>query len=288
MLKDKYKLRIIKVRRKVAMKPKFARVTQESSEKLKVLKGHRYDPSKHNITGWWVSEKLDGMRAYWNGDRLVTGGGKPINAPDWFIEPLRKSTNHLDGELFAGRGNFQDVVSACRKNRPRDNEWRQITYQVFDAPNHTAPFASRYEKIIDIISGMITDHVQVVIHEPIVGDLDKMLSMYEEKGAEGLMIRNPTSYYEYGRSSTILKHKSFLDADATVVGIQAGGGKHEGRMGAIICELDNGKRFKIGTGFSDRQRENPPEVGDRIIFKYFELTRSGTPRFPAYVGVRGD
>ena len=255
---------------------------------MTVLLAKKFDPSKHNVDGWMVSEKLDGMRAYWNGESLVTRSGKPINAPDWFTECLPADCE-LDGELFVGRGEFQATISVCRKKTPVDAEWKTITYMVFDIPSASGAFADRYKIMADRCNAL-PDHVEYVKHwttETTAG-VAPLLTKFERKGAEGLMLRDPASRYERKRSATLLKVKSFLDADATIVSHQPGSGKYEGSMGALLCVMDDGTEFAVGTGFSDWQRDNPPAVGEQVIFSYFELTKAGVPRFPAYIGVRGD
>jgi DNA ligase-1 len=102
------------------------------------------------------------------------------------------------------------------------------------------------------------------------------------------MLREPGSSYVAGRSATLLKVKSFHDADARVIGHQPGNGRHQGRLGALLVELANGTRFAVGTGFTDRQREQPPVIGATITFRYQELTDGGVPRFPSFVRVCAD
>lgn len=102
------------------------------------------------------------------------------------------------------------------------------------------------------------------------------------------MLRQPGSKYVAGRSATLLKVKTFRDAEAVVIGQQAGAGRHKGRMGALLVRLANGIEFSIGTGFSDREREHPPTVGATVTFRYQELSEAGVPRFPSWVGVRHD
>jgi DNA ligase-1 len=91
-----------------------------------------------------------------------------------------------------------------------------------------------------------------------------------------------------GRSSTLLKVKTFHDAEALVVGHQDGAGRHKGRLGALLVRLPDGTDFAIGTGFSDRERSNPPAIGTTVTFRYQELSDAGVPRFPSYIGVRPD
>lgn len=97
------------------------------------------------------------------------------------------------------------------------------------------------------------------------------------------MLRRPASMYVGKRSDTLLKVKSFLDDEAVVVGHQPGEGKHLGRLGAVNVEW-KGKKLKLGTGFTDAERESPPAIGSVVTFRYFELSDDGIPRFPTYVG----
>lgn len=256
---------------------------------MKVLLAKKFNAEKHSVNGWMVSEKLDGMRAYWDGENLLTRGGKVIHAPEWFTGAM--PDEHLDGELHVGRGKFQRTVSICRKDSPIDREWEEVTYQVFDAPMLLGTFEERYNMFYSALQEAIyPSFIKPVKHFTLENEeqLPVLLKKYEEVGAEGLMLRNPESEYEFKRSKNLLKVKSFHDDDATIVGVQEGEGRNEGRMGALVCVLDNGTRFKVGTGFSDEQREGPPEVGERITFSYFELTDGGVPRFPVFVGVRID
>jgi DNA ligase-1 len=114
------------------------------------------------------------------------------------------------------------------------------------------------------------------------------LTRVESLGGEGLMLRQPGSKYAVGRSFTLLKVKTFHDAEAVVIGHQAGTGRHKGRLGALLVRLADGTDFAIGTGFSDRDREKPPGMGATVTFRYQELSDAGVPRFPSYVGVRGE
>lgn len=239
--------------------------------------------------GWWMSEKLDGVRAWWTGKHFVTRLGNVYKAPEWFTRSLPSLT--LDGELWAGRGRFQETISIVRKDIPSDVEWAKITYMVFDIPVGSDTFESRQETLKGIhrhassVHGRLTWNV--LPQERCHGreHMEWMLEDVESKGGEGLMLRAFGSRYEEGRSNTLLKVKTFKDAEAVIVGHEPGRGKHKGRMGAVLVEM-NGVKFKIGSGFSDAEREAPPPVGSRVTFKYQELTSGGIPRFPTFVAVR--
>jgi DNA ligase-1 len=118
--------------------------------------------------------------------------------------------------------------------------------------------------------------------------LKNELARVEALGGEGLMLRQAQSKYVAGRSSTLLKVKSFKDDEAVVIGHQPGTGRHKGRLGALLVRLASGKEFAIGTGFSDKEREKPPAIGSTVTFKYQELSDGGVPRFPSYGGARED
>jgi DNA ligase-1 len=250
-----------------------------------LLLAHRYEDQ--DPTGWWLSEKLDGVRAYWDGKQFISRLGNAYLAPEWFIEGLPDFP--LDGELFAGRGRFQHTVSIARR-MDRGEGWRSLTYVIFDAPGLEHGFEDRIRHLEEHFGEKPHPLARVLEHRVCKGakDLHAELARVEELGGEGVMLRKPGSRYVAGRSDTLLKVKSFLDSEARVVGHQAGTGKHAGRLGALLVELPNGTRFKVGTGMSDAERKDPPEVGEIVTVRYQELTDAGVPRFPSYIGVRED
>ena len=251
-----------------------------------VLLAHRWE-ADHDPTGWWMSEKLDGVRAYWDGENLVSRLGNAFIAPDWFTADLPADT--LDGELWVGRKKFQRTTSIVRSGAA-NREWREVTYVVFDAPNAPGGFEQRLAHAKKVLTRSQTPHARTLEHVACTGiaHLQAELVRVEALGGEGLMLRAPASLYEPGRSRTLLKVKTFHDAEARVVGHAAGAGKHSKRLGALIVELANGTRFNVGTGLSDAERETPPAIGAVITFRYQELSDDGVPRFPSYVGERID
>lgn len=235
-------------------------------------------------TGWLLSEKLDGVRAYWDGKQFLSRLGNLFHAPDYFIKGLPATP--LDGELWLGRKLFQKTVGVVRRQDKSDH-WKDLRFVVFDAPALELGFEKRIEHIEESVRDVnpyVTVHEHAVCHG--VEHLRKELSRLEALGAEGVMLRRPGSRYESGRSATLLKVKSFHDAEARVTGHQEGAGRHKGRLGALLVELEDGTRFNVGTGFSDAEREDPPAIGSVITFRYQELSEAGVPRFPSYVGVR--
>jgi len=251
-----------------------------------LLLAHRWK-NDIDIEGWWMSEKLDGVRAYWDGSRFWSRLGNEYLAPAWFTEKFPSMP--MDGELFVGRGQFQRTVSIVRR-QDRSDDWKEVKFLVFDAPTEHATFEERIRTIEAVLSATGSPYVQACAHWMCddVDHLDEELARVEALGAEGLMLRQPGSPYQGGRSWTLLKVKSFWDAEAKVIGHQEGTGKHMGRLGAVMAQLPSGVTFKVGTGFTDQQRENPPAIGSLITFRYQELTNAGVPRFPSFIGERID
>jgi DNA ligase-1 len=238
-------------------------------------------------TGWWQSEKLDGVRAYWDGTQFWSRLGNPFHAPDWFVAGLPMEP--LDGELWIGRKQFQRTVSIVRR-QDRSDHWQQVRYVVFDAPRLEKGFEARLAFVRECLAGERPPYAVPHDHQRCKG-LDHLrteLDRLEALGGEGLMLRRAGSRYEAGRSSTLLKVKRFHDAEARVLKHLAGAGRHKGRLGALLVELPGGTTFSVGTGFSDAEREQPPPVGSLITFRYQELSEAGVPRFPSFVGVRAE
>ena len=236
-----------------------------------------------------MSEKLDGVRAYWDGKSFWSRLGGTFHAPEWFTKDLPKDT-HLDGELFGGRGKFQSTVGTVKTiptSKKYDPErWRNLVYKVFDSIIYPAPFEDRQGTAKRRTAGCEYASVLQQILCTGVDHLRDTLAIVEAVGGEGLMLRQPGSLYERKRSSTLLKVKTFHDAEAVVIGHDPGKGKHKGRLGALQCRAENGAFFGIGTGFTDAEREAPPNVGATVTYRFQELTLDGVPRFPVYVRER--
>ena len=240
-----------------------------------------------DLSGWWMSEKLDGVRAYWDGKQFISRQGNLYHAPDWFTEGLPEVP--LDGELWVARKSFQRTVGIVRRQDKPDT-WKDVRFLIFDAPAATGSFEDRVKFLQDGCAGWTCGYSALHDHEVCRGldHLREELQRIEGVGGEGLMLRQPGSRYAAGRSSTLLKVKTFHDAEAEVVAHEPGKGKHAGRLGALTVRLPNGKLFSVGTGFKDRERANPPPVGTTITFRYQELSDAGIPRFPSYLCVRAD
>jgi DNA ligase-1 len=240
-----------------------------------------------DLTEWWMSEKLDGVRAYWDGSKFISRLGNVYHAPDFFVAGLPREP--LDGELWLGRKAFQRCVSIVRRQDKSDH-WRSIRFLVFDSPAAGGPFEERFEQLRDCFSSNRPEFAELHQHERCRGmdHLHEELARVEALGGEGVMLRQPGSRYEAGRSSTLLKVKTFHDAEARVVEHLPGAGRHKGRLGALGVVLPDGTSFSIGTGFSDAQRDNPPQIGSLVTFRYQEFSDRGVPRFPSFVRVSSD
>ena len=251
-----------------------------------LMLAHSWKPDKnYTLSDFLISEKLDGMRALWDGQQLVSRQGNKIHAPDFFTAGF-PSHMALDGELFRGRGQFQQTVSITRRLNGGE-AWRDIQFVVFDAPSLSSQgFEDRLAAVFAIDSPFVVVHP----HEPCRDQqhLEAELKRVEDLGGEGLMLRRSHSTYRFGRTEDLLKVKTFKDDEAIVYGHQPGKGRHNGRMGALLCRLRNNVEFKIGTGFSDEQRNDPPDIGSIVTFRYFEMTNAGVPRFPSYLRQRDD
>jgi DNA ligase-1 len=258
----------------------------EDVKELPILLAHVWS-DEHDPTGWWMSEKLDGVRAYWDGTQFLSRRNNIYHAPAWFTAGLPNYP--LDGELWFARKQF-DRASEIARTQGTPDRWRELKYLVFDAPDAKGPFEDRMKFLQDSHGGWKNSFTTIHDHSPCNG-LEHMFEELERVvalGGEGLMLRKPQSHYERTRSSTLLKVKKFLDAEAMVTSYEAGKGRHKGRVGALWVKLGNGKECKVGTGLKDKDRESPPPIGAVINVKYQEMTADGLLRFPVYVGLRPD
>lgn len=237
-------------------------------------------------TGWWMSEKLDGVRAVWDGSEFWSRNGNRFVAPDWFKALMPDMP--MDGELFIGRGKFQDTVSIVR-TQGSDKGWNRIVYHAFDLyPVDTLRTLMKFETRQDVLAGIRSDVVRHVEQHRCEGadHVNAYVDAVVSEGGEGAMLRQPGSLYERKRSGTLLKVKRFHDIEARITAHVPGKGKHKGRLGALTVTLPNGVTFEVGTGFSDAQREAPPAIGKPVTVRFQEYTDDGVPRFPVFVGAR--
>lgn len=237
---------------------------------------------------YWVSEKYDGVRGYWDGEKLRARSGAVINAPAWFTAHWPKTP--MDGELWAGRGQFEQASATIRQLAPDDEAWRHIRYMVFDLPAHAGTFDQRLPVLQQLIEQIGDPWVQAVPQFKLADEkaLRRKLDDIMQAGGEGLVLHRGASLYRAGRTDDLLKFKPFDDAEARVVGYVPGKGKYDGMMGSLLVEAPDGTRFRIGTGFTDEQRRKPPAVGSVVTFRYQGMTSGGKPRFARFMRVRDE
>ncbi len=250
----------------------------------KLLLAKKFDAKKHEPTGMLMSEKIDGVRAYWDSRKrkLYTRTGNRINAPDWFTDDF--PPHDCDGEIHAGRGTFQKVQGIVRSKK--SDQWGTLRYSIFDDLGQGI-FEERYNRIRSLW-GSYYDCVQHwLCHSD--DHLLRNLKFIEENGGEGMMLRDPQSLYTNGRSESLLKVKSFDDAEAKVIDHVKGDPLNDGviMLGAIVCELANGVTFRIGSGLSDDDcLSGKPKIGSQITFRHYGFTERGVPRFASYLRTR--
>ena len=240
------------------------------------------------LADYWVSEKYDGVRGYWDGAQLWTRGGERINAPAWFTAGWPPVP--MDGELWAGRGQFSTAVSTVRQQTPVDAAWQKMRFMVFDLPAHGGTFDERIPALNTLVGTLALPWVQAVPQTKVANHaaLQARMRQTVKAGGEGLMLHRGASLYKGARNDDLLKVKPHEDAEARVVAHVPGQGKYEGMLGALLVETDTGQRFKLGTGFTDAQRRNPPAIGAWVTYRFRDVNPSGVPRFASFLRVRED
>ncbi|MDR0736769.1 MAG: DNA ligase [Zoogloeaceae bacterium] len=238
------------------------------------------------VSSYLVSEKLDGVRAFWDGQRLRSRGGKTFNAPRWFVEKF--PARSLDGELWAGRGRFERLSGIVRKEYPVDAEWREVCYMIFELPGASGDFRERARLLRQVADEASVPWLQAVEQTEVKDRqaLEQKLADVLRAGGEGLMLHRADAPYSTGRNGDLLKMKPIQDAEARVVGHVPGKGKYQGMLGALRVRTGDGVEFSLGAGISDALRRDPPPVGTIITYRYRGLTRRGLPRFASYYRVR--
>ncbi len=238
-----------------------------------------------NIEQYWISEKLDGIRGYWNGEQLLTKSGRALNPPKWFTKHWPKTT--IDGELWMGRNTFEQVMS-CTMRKISGACWQDIRFMMFDLPKHTGNFSERLHQLKRISENTKSKYIQVIKQQKVSThhQLFMLLDEIVNGDGEGLMLHHQSAYYKVGRHAKIMKLKRYNDAEATVLKHIEGKGKYQGLLGAIQVKTKDGIVFKIGSGFTNEERKNPPKIGSVITFKYIGKTQKGVPKFASFLRQR--
>ena len=240
------------------------------------------------LQDYWVSEKYDGVRGFWDGRTLRTRGGETVQAPAWFTAGWPEVP--MDGELWAGRGRFSHAQSTTRQQQPGDVAWRQMRFMVFDLPGDKGTFDQRLPALNALVESLGQPWVQAVPQRRVANDaaLQALLHRTVRAGGEGLMLHRGASLYRAGRSDDLIKVKTHEDTEARVVAHLPGKGRHAGRLGALLVEMPSGQRFRLGAGFSDADRERPPPVGSWVTYRFRGTHNGGLPRFASFVRARAD
>lgn len=240
------------------------------------------------LADYWVSEKYDGVRGYWDGHTLRTRSGETVAAPAWFTAGWPATP--MDGELWAGRGRFAHAQSTTRQQQPDDRAWRQMRFMVFDLPTQGGPFDERLPALKALVAQIHQPWVEAVAQLRVATDaaLQALLQRTVRAGGEGLMLHKGSSLYRSGRSDDLVKLKTHEDTEAQVIGHLPGKGKHAGRLGALLVEMPSGQRFQLGAGLTDADRDHPPPVGSWVTYRFRGTHDSGVPRFASFVRVRDD
>ena len=297
----------------------------------KGMKGSSKDQTEFRVPplGWYASEKFDGYRClifYDYTGRLVfiSRAQKEFNVPEWFKEAMPSEKllkgRVLDGELWAGRENFQ-MMGTVRKKIPIDEEWLNISYNVYDITNSGKTFLDRQKDLITIAkitqtswnkkSGDLPypfnkhDCPLVYTDQKKVTSLKRMEDYYKtiiDAGGEGIMLKHPMSLYKGGRSSDMLKYKPSFDREAVIIDFNPGKGKYKGMLGGFVCkplvnhdtymtiDQDPDHEFTL-SGMDDDVRQNYKEshpAGTIINYECSGFTDKGIPRFGRYVRIRTD
>ena len=240
------------------------------------------------VQKYWISEKFDGVRAFWDGKTLRFRSGRSIAAPAWFLAKLPATA--LDGELWLGHGQFDQLSGIVRKTEPVDADWQRVNYLVFEQPQGAGTFTDRLAKLKQIIGAAPWSQLKLVDQFKLDDEkaLRMKLAQVTQQGGEGLALHLADAPYQTGRSGALLKLKLLQDTEATVIAHLPGKGKYAGQTGALRVQTDDGKRFKIGTGLSDAERANPPAIGSVVSFSYQGKTPQGVPRFARFLRLHAD
>lgn len=255
-----------------------------AGEKPSIMQARKYSAGVI-VSDYFVSEKLDGVRARWNGKQLVSRNGNVFAAPSWFVSNFPRHV--LDGELWLGRGKYQQTVSVISQQQPHEG-WREVKFMVFDLPASPQPFFERYAQMKAFAGQSLSPYLSIITQQRIASHSQLMVLLDDvaSRGGEGLMLHHKEALYSEGRSANLLKLKKFEDAEAIVVAYKAGKGKYSGMVGSLKLRMHNGQEFFVGSGLTDALRTAPPLLGSVVTYRHQGFTDKGLPRFPVYLRQR--
>jgi DNA ligase-1 len=244
--------------------------------------------SSADLRDYWVSEKFDGVRGYWDGQQLLTRGGTVLKPPAWFTRGWPDTP--FEGELWAGRGQFTAAVSVIQQTQASDADWQKLRFMVFDLPMHRGTFTERIQAYTSLVTALGSSWVEAVSQIQVASttEVNRLLNDKVNAGAEGLMLHRANATYKAGRSNDQLKVKTHQDAEARVIAHLPGTGQFKGQTGAVLVETAQGQRFKLGAGLGAQDRQTPPAVGEWVTYRYRGLTDKGLPRFASFLRIQPD
>jgi DNA ligase-1 len=235
-----------------------------------------------DVKGWVMSEKLDGIRGFWNGKNLITRGGKALNPPKYFLKNYPPFA--IDGELWTKRGDFENISSIVR-SKDSGIRWNKITHNIFEVPNQSGNFTNRMAIFKKYLQKNPSKFIKIIKQTQIKDKqhLDDFLQNIIKLNGEGVVLRDPTKSYKTGRLPSALKFKKYFDTECVITKILKGKGKFSQKMGSVKCQLKNKDIVTIGSGFSDFERDNPPKIGSQITFKYYGKTKKNKYKYPVFL-----
>lgn len=255
-----------------------------NARELWLLQNFDLKAFEKNPHAYLYSEKLDGIRAYWDGEALYSRGGKKLNPPSFFTQNFPPFA--IEGELWSKRGEFEGIASIVKSSKNPKN-WEKLKFYIFEVPNQKGGILQRLEVLESYLSTHPAPFIQI-IPQLQVSDSKELMQKLDEitkLGGEGLVLRDKNEPYYTGRSQKAMKLKAYLDRECKIISYTQGEGKFANQVGSIICQ-DEDKSFKIGSGMSEDFRKNPPKLGTIITYKYFGLTKKGLPKFPTFLRIR--
>lgn len=259
-----------------------------------VMLAHKYQERYHKGP-YYMSEKLDGIRAIAFRGKLYSRNGLIIHAPQWFLDSIPEGT--YDGELWTRRADFQKLSSIVKKKVPRDDEWKLVSYRIFDDPTSSNDFSVTYNRLKKKMP-ICTENTEVSVcveKQTLANSHNQIMKHFREirnRNGEGIVLRKNAPYKQGVRTEDMLKVKEFKEREAKIVGFTLYEGTE--RLKSLICEWKTpyGHRvsFKVFTGISEGMKHNSGKeffkIGDVVTIQFYEYTKNGLPRFPVFKGVR--
>lgn len=255
-----------------------------SFEPEQLMHGKDMSTPPDDIHNYLVSEKLDGVRGFWDGNHMWSRQGIRILLPQRIKDKLPATP--LDGELWAGRGGFSKVSGLINRDNPHHPDWENIQYGVFDTTMPNTPFGFRHVQLYGMLPYYSPEEPVFLLqqlHYSNHRDLQNHFDNIIEQGGEGLMLHQFENLYLGERTNNLLKFKQENELTATVLGYKPGEGKYLGKVGSLKVKSENGREFYVGSGLTDALREAPPNIDSRVCVQHTGFTEHGLPRFPRFV-----